>query len=59
MENHRTKTYCFYCQDHEANYVRSIPLRRKDGYKLTDFDVCLCESCNYLDDQVLTDYFNV
>ena len=59
MENHRTKTYCFYCQDELAEHKRDIPIRRNNGYNLSDFEAQLCKRCNFLDDKTLSDYFSV
>lgn len=59
MKPKELKIFCFYCQDHEATRTRIVPMRRKNGYKIADFETHLCESCNYLDDQILSDYFNV
>lgn len=59
MEPKDLKIYCYYCQDNEATHTRDIPLRRQNGYKLMDFEVKLCDRCNGLNDQVLSNYFSV
>jgi len=59
MESKKEKVYCYYCQDSFATETRTIPLRRKNRYKLMDFEVKLCRVCNYLNDKILSDYFSV
>jgi hypothetical protein len=59
MEPNEIEQFCFYCQDNKAEYTRKIAIRRKNGFKLMDFDAHLCKCCNCLDDKILNDYFSV
>lgn len=59
MKPKELKTYCYYCQEDLATTVRDIPLRRSNGYKIMDFEVKLCDGCDNLDDNFLSDYFSV
>lgn len=59
MESTKNATYCYYCQENFATKTRSVPMRRKNGYKLIDFKVELCEECNSLDNKFLSDYFSI
>jgi len=59
MKSKKEKVYCYYCQDDFATETRTIPLRCKNGYKLMDFDIRLCKTCNCLNDKILSDYFSV
>ena len=51
--------YCAYCHENIATKTRSVPIRRKNGYKLMDLEVELCEECNSLDNKILSDYFSI
>lgn len=59
MKPSELEKYCFYCQDEPARHIRKVAIRRKNGFKLADFDAHLCDNCNYLDDIVLSNYFSV
>ena len=59
MELNEIKKICFYCQDNKAEHIRKVAVRRKNGFKLMDFDTHLCKRCNCLDDKTLSDYFSV
>ena len=57
MKPSEFEKYCFYCKDVPAEVVRNIPLMRKNGYKLIDFETHLCKECNDLDDKILSNFF--
>lgn len=51
--------YCYYCKDAKATCCRSVPIRRKNGYKLCNFEAHLCDGCNNLSGDFLSDYFSI
>lgn len=52
-------TVCYCCQYEIAEHIRKVIMRRKNGYKLIDFEAYLCKECNTFDDKTLSDYFNM
>lgn len=59
VEPRKDITYCYHCQDEKAEHIRNVPIRRKDGYKLCAFEAHLCDSCNSLSGDFLSDYFSI
>ena len=58
MKSEKKETYCFYCHDAKAEHIRNIPIKRKNGYKLCNFEAHLCEDCSGLSGDFLSKYFS-